>query len=193
MVIRMFVMTALVARPRLFLLLTASVVATACSRPAAAPAAATVPPVAVVAPPLPALTAQQWREKAEAIYREHLQQLPEASYGHAIQHYLQYGDPAEALALAHRNVELRPYGEARIALAQALFRAGQAGAAAREIDAVLTSGWNTAEMHAIAAQIHAALGHAAIADREREAALAMNPKAFRMYRLMPPALPDSVS
>ena len=78
-------------------------------------------------------SATEWVKRAEAIYRERLKIFPEASVGHAVDHFLQFGTPAEALALARRNAELRPYGAAQLALAAALFRAGQAGAAANRV------------------------------------------------------------
>jgi hypothetical protein len=138
-------------------------------------------------------TATEWIKRAEAIYRQRLEAFPEASVGHAVDHFLQFGTPAEALALARRNAELRPYGDAQIALAAALFRAGQAGAAAERIAQVEASGWNTAQMHAIAAQIYAGLGRAAAADAQRATALNMNRNAMRLYPLAPPVQPELVS
>jgi hypothetical protein len=138
-------------------------------------------------------SATEWIKRAEVIYRERLKVLPEASVGHAVDHFLQFGTPSEALALARRNAELRPYGDAQIALAAALFRAGQAGAAADRIAQVEASGWNTAQLHAIAAQINAGLGRAAAADAQRAKALAMNRHAMRLYPLPPPIQPELVS
>ena len=137
--------------------------------------------------------ATEWIKRAEAIHRERLQSFPEASVGHAVDHFLQFGTPAEALALARRNAELRPFGEAQIALAAALFRAGQAGAAADVIARVEQSGWNTAQLHAIAAQVNAGLGRRAEADAQRAKALAMNPYALRLYPLAQPVQPELVS
>ena len=138
-------------------------------------------------------SATEWVKRAEAIYRERLEIFPEASVGHAVDHFLQFGTPAEALALARRNAELRPYGDAQIALAAALFRAGQAGAAAECIARVEASGWNTAQLHAIAAQIHAGLGHKAVADAQRAKALAMNRHAMRLHPLFQPLQPEFLS
>jgi len=137
--------------------------------------------------------ATEWIKRAEALYRERLAAFPEASVGHAVDHFLQFGTPAEALALARRNAELRPYGDAQIALAAALFRAGQAGAAAELIARVEASGWNTAQLHAIAAQINAGLGRRADADAQRARAMAMNPYAMRLYPLAQPLQPERVS
>jgi tetratricopeptide (TPR) repeat protein len=138
-------------------------------------------------------SAQEWIARGEKTYREQLTMLPEASYGHALEHFLAFGRPAEALELAQRNVALRPNGEARILLAQALFRAGRAAEAISQIEAVLATVWDTAELHAIAAQIYAGTGHKEQADAQGSRAREMNPLALRMYPLPQPALPDLVS
>lgn len=137
--------------------------------------------------------ATPWIRRAQTLYRERLQAFPEAGLGHAVEHFLQFGTPAEALDLARRNAALRPFGEAQIALAAALFRAGQAGEAARVIGLVQASGWNTAQLHAVAAQIHAGLGQHTQADAQRVQALAMNPHAMRLFLVVPPVQPDLVS
>lgn len=137
--------------------------------------------------------AQPWIQRAQAIYRARLSEFPEAAIGHALEHFLQFGTPSEALALARRNVELRPYGDAQIMLAAALFRAGQAGEAANRIRQIQASGWQTAQLHAVAAQILAALGQGPAADAQRALALAMNPHAMRLYLIPQPAQPELVS
>jgi thioredoxin-like negative regulator of GroEL len=138
-------------------------------------------------------SATEWIKRAETLYRARLKLFPEASVGHAVDHFLQFGTPAEALALARRNAELRPYGDAQIALAAALFRAGQAGTAAECIARVEASGWNTAQLHAIAAQINAALGRNAAADAQRAKALQMNRHTMRLNTLTQPIQPELVS
>lgn len=67
-----------------------------------------------------------WVAKAERIHREHMARFPEASWGHALGHFLDFGSPAEALDLARRNHRLRPNAEARELLAQAEQRAAAA-------------------------------------------------------------------
>ena len=137
--------------------------------------------------------AYAWAERAGAIYRERLKSFPEASASHAVDHYLLFGNPVEALALARRSAQLRPFGDALIALATAQFRAGLAGEAAASIEAVLRSGWNTPQAHAVAAMIFAGLGRSAEADAARSRALAMNRLAMRMYPLATPAQPELAS
>jgi tetratricopeptide (TPR) repeat protein len=135
----------------------------------------------------------EWVRRAEAIHRARLAAFPEASAGHAVDHFLQFGSPAEALTLARRNAELRPYGDAQIALATALFRAGHTGEAAELIARIEASGWNTAQLHAVAAQIDAGLGRVAAADAQRAKAVAMNPYAMRLNPLPQPVQPAFVS
>jgi predicted Zn-dependent protease len=137
-------------------------------------------------------SAQAWIERAAAAHRQRLELLPEAALGHALEHELWFGQPEQALALARRNAALRPNGESRILLAEALFRAGHASEAGQEIQAVQDSAWDTAELHAIAAQIAAGLGRRDDADAQRALALALNPRAFRMYPLPQPAQPEAV-
>ena len=138
-------------------------------------------------------SATEWIKRAETIYRERLNAFPEASVGHAVDHFLQFGSPAEALALARRNAELRPYGDAQVALAAALFRSGQAAAAAECIARVEASGWDTAQMHAVAAQINAGLGRSDVADAQRAKAIQMNRHAMRLNPIAQPVQPELLS
>jgi tetratricopeptide (TPR) repeat protein len=137
--------------------------------------------------------ARSWIERAGTIYRERLASFPEASASHSAEHFLLFGNPLEALALARRSAQLRPFGESLIALAAAQFQAGLAGEAAASIETVLKSGWNTPQAHAVATTIYEALGRSAEADAARNRALAMNRLAIRMYPLATPVQPVSAS
>jgi tetratricopeptide (TPR) repeat protein len=96
--------------------------------------------------------AQQLVERSNALYEERLQRLPEASYGHALEHYLRMvADPSRAVAIAEKNRDLRPNGEARTRLAQAYLRAGRVREASAEMRKVLASDWTHAESFATAA------------------------------------------
>lgn len=75
--------------------------------------------------------AMAWAGRAEALHRERMARFPEASWGHALGHFLEFGSPAEALDLAQLNFHLRPNAEARESLAEAYRRAGRESAAAR--------------------------------------------------------------
>ena len=130
--------------------------------------------------------------QAGAAHQKRLKLLPEAAYGAALEHELWFGRPDQALDLAQRNATLRPNGEARCLLAEALYKAGRTAEAQREIQAVLATAWNTAESHAIAAQIAAALGQHEEADRQHAIAIDLNPRAFRMYPLPQPAQPEAL-
>lgn len=127
--------------------------------------------------------AQRWIVTARQRYEQRLAALPEASYGHALEHFLEHATPAEALALARRNHTLRPDVEAKIALAEALLGADQAGAALPVLREALRTGNNTAALHAMAARVFAANGLAAKARAEKTRALAINRHAARQYGL----------
>lgn len=127
-----------------------------------------------------------WIARAQALHRQRLRAFPEAGVGHAVEHFLQFGTPEEALGLARRNAELRPFGDAQITLAAALLRAGRAAEAAQWIRRVQASGWNTPRLHVVAAQVHAALGQHTLADTHRARALAMNPHARQLYQVPAP-------
>ena len=124
--------------------------------------------------------ASQLMEKARDAYERQLSQFPEASYGHALGHYLEYGDSsAKALKLAKANYTLRPYGESEILLAQAYLQAGQGEKAQTLIEGTLASVWESAELHATAALIFEASGDYNRAELERSAAQAINPDAIK--------------
>jgi tetratricopeptide (TPR) repeat protein len=119
-----------------------------------------------------------WARRADAVWRKRLQQFPEASYGHAIDHCVQKGDWGCALALARRNHEARPYGDAKIALAEALLRNGRPEEARAMIEPVLASSWRAPAAHKVAAEIYAAGGDAAKARGQQRLALALDPHAL---------------
>lgn len=132
-------------------------------------------------------SAEPWIARADALYRARLAAFPQAGVGHAVDRWLEFGAPAQALELARRNVQLRPYGDAQISLAEALLRNGQADAAAMLLRQVRDSGWRSARLYAVAAQVHAAAGRQADAEADRARALSMNPHAMRMFQIPPPA------
>ena len=101
--------------------------------------------------------------------------MPEAAYGHALDHYLNFGDPAVALDIAKRNYALRPNGEAASGLAWALLANHRPADALAAIKPILASGWVSAESHIVAAQAYALLAKGRDAEAERRAALAIDP------------------
>lgn len=120
----------------------------------------------------------QWSGRASAIWRELVAEFPDAYGAHAAEHELVFGDPKRALALAVQNRRTRPYGEARILLANALIANGRPNRALEELFAAEDSGWRSATLHAAKAQAFEMLGRADNAQNERELALDLNPEIF---------------
>jgi tetratricopeptide (TPR) repeat protein len=98
--------------------------------------------------------------QAGAWYARWLTILPEATYGHALDHLLDHGEPAAALDLAERNHALRPGGDATTRLARALLKAGRCADARAQAAAVLATPWRTPELRETVAAIDAGCGAA---------------------------------
>jgi tetratricopeptide (TPR) repeat protein len=123
--------------------------------------------------------AQRLRKRASALYDERLQKLPEATYGHALEHFLTMDPDAQrAVEIATKNRDLRPNGEARTRLAQAYVRAGRVAEARKEMARVLDSKWQNAESFATAAVIFRLAGDEAAASAAEAKATAANPHAM---------------
>lgn len=117
-----------------------------------------------------------WVAKARARYEAQMAQFPEAAYGHALGHYLEFGDdPAATLELARENHALRPNLEASVMLAQAQLKVGDADAARDALSPMLASSFESAELYITAAQVHAALGQDAKARAYETQAQAIDP------------------
>jgi tetratricopeptide (TPR) repeat protein len=116
--------------------------------------------------------------QADTLWRRRMAQLPEAAYGHALDHLLAFGDPAEALLVAKRNYAARPYADSATGLAWAFLANHRAQEALAAIQPTLASGWTVAEPHVVASEAYALLGQGKQADAERAAALAINPHSF---------------
>ena len=116
-----------------------------------------------------------WSDRASAAWETRLRQIPEAAWGHAVEHHLAFGDPARALDLAERDYAARPYGGAAIALAWAEIANNRPAEALRLMDRLAASPWVSADQHIVAAQAHALLGQSDAADAEQQKALAINP------------------
>lgn len=123
--------------------------------------------------------ARPWIERAGKIYAAQLERFPEAAYGHALAHYLEFGeDPARTLEIAEANHRVRPNAEAKISLARANLGAGRIDAARERIDEARRTPWKTAEMFAVAAEVYAAAADTAAAAEARQQALAIDPHAL---------------
>ncbi|MFO0606809.1 MAG: tetratricopeptide repeat protein [Polyangiales bacterium] len=118
--------------------------------------------------------ARRFIAQAREGYEARLRILPEATAGHAIEFFL-VRDPARAVPIAELNRDARPGGEAQVKLAEAYLGVGRVDDARRTLDAVLATPWNTADLHAVAARVFDRLGDTAAAQREREAARALDP------------------
>lgn len=122
--------------------------------------------------------ARRLSDRARARYEEQLALLPEAAYGHALDHFLGSEDVDRALILAERNYALRPGGDAATALATARLLAGDPAGAAEVLEPVLASEHRSAETFAVAALAHRALGDAERTEALSARATAINPDAM---------------
>jgi hypothetical protein len=121
---------------------------------------------------------RRWADRAGALWAERLRLLPEAAYGHALEHELAFGTPERALDLAQKNVAQRPYGEARLLLASALLMNNRPDDALAEIARAEKSGWRSAPLYAVKAEAAALAGRPRESQKARERAEAINPRIF---------------
>lgn len=119
-----------------------------------------------------------WASRAAALWQQRLALLPEAAYGHALEHELAFGEPARALDLAQRNVATRPYGESRLLLASALLMNNRPRDALAQLQRAEASGWRSASLYALRAEAAALAGDTDLSETAREQALALNPRIF---------------
>jgi tetratricopeptide (TPR) repeat protein len=124
-----------------------------------------------------AANSRLWADRAAAVWARRLEQLPEAAWGHAVEHELAFGDPKRALALARKDYAARPHGGSAIALGWALIANNQPAEALSVIKPVLSSAWVSPEQHLVASQAYLLLGQAEAADAEQQKALKLNPRA----------------
>ena len=116
--------------------------------------------------------------RAREAYEARLARFPEATYGHALDHFLTFGPVDRAVDLAEKNHALRPNGEAKTKLIQAWMQAGKKAEAAVLADELAASSWRTAEGHAAIAAAWDAVGRTQEAGTQRAAALAINPRVL---------------
>ena len=131
-------------------------------------------------------TALKLRQKARAVYEARLIAFPEAAAGHALEHYLQdKADANTALALAQKNYQTRPYGEAAMALAKAWMRDSKPARASALIEMHLGNGWDTAEAYWLLGVALETQKFSQRAGAAKAAALQRNPASERMYGFVP--------
>lgn len=121
---------------------------------------------------------RMWAARSSAIWAKRLQQLPEAAFGHALEHELVLGDPSKALDLARRNMSARAYGDSATMLGWALLANNQPATARDLLNALGRTGWRTAQQFAALSEAYAMLGDSAGSDSARKTALTINPRAF---------------
>jgi tetratricopeptide (TPR) repeat protein len=120
--------------------------------------------------------AKQWIDRSRERFEAELKTWPEASYGHALGHFLAFGPPERALELAQKNHALRPNVEAKRDLAEARLASGDVAGAKQVIDEALATPVKRADVLWIASEVYTAQGDAARAAELRTAAEAINPK-----------------
>lgn len=119
-----------------------------------------------------------WADRASEIWDKRLDQLPEATFGHAVEHELVFGSPGKALDLAKRNFDARPFGSSRILLASAYLSNGAFEEAINQLTLAEKSGWRSAPLYALLAQAYELSSRPAEAEKARKAAVALNPRIF---------------
>jgi tetratricopeptide (TPR) repeat protein len=119
--------------------------------------------------------AQDLIVRAAERWEQQLARFPESAMGHALAHQLQFGTAAKAVELALANHAVRPGGDAEVALARALLKAGRADEALVAAERALATPYRSAGLHDVAAKAHAALGHAAAAEEQLALRGGVNP------------------
>jgi tetratricopeptide (TPR) repeat protein len=115
-------------------------------------------------------------EKSREGYEARLAQFPEASYGHALDHFLTFGPRDRALELAEKNHALRPNGEAKAALIEAFTVNLDRTAAAAMADDLAATPFRGADGHLAMSVAFESVGRAEDAAKHKAAALAINPR-----------------
>jgi len=133
--------------------------------------------------------AMELTARAEAIYEAQLELLPEAAYGHALDHFLGTYQAERALTLSRANFALRPNGESHVALARALALVGDEAEALDVIEVALASPYRSSELHATASVLYARGGDADAASEQRALAESIQPDVFEQVQWWSGALP----
>ncbi len=88
-----------------------------------------------------------------------MEMFPEAAYGHALGHFLEFGeDHARLVELAEKNHTLRPNAEAKTLLAQAYLKVGRPKDALAVMKQALKTSAVSADLFITAAEAHRAAG-----------------------------------
>jgi tetratricopeptide (TPR) repeat protein len=125
-----------------------------------------------------AAESKSWANKAGAIWQTRLRQVPEAAWGHAVEHELAFGAPRRALDLAGKNARNRPHGAPLILLAKAWLANGRADYALALCQKVERSGWVSVDQWLTRAEALVLLGRGKEALDARAEAAKLNPHAL---------------
>ena len=115
-----------------------------------------------------------WPRRAEQAYEERMALFPKGVTGHALDHWIAFGQPERALELARANVEKSPNGDALTQLVRALLRADNPAGAAEAADRALGTAFSSAHLHSAAASAFTAAGREADAEAQRSTAQAID-------------------
>ena len=97
--------------------------------------------------------AAHWVGRAQHSFDGLVDAFPAAAGGHALDFYLDHGEPSRALELARRNVAARPYAPAQLKLASAVLKSGDANGAARLLDEVEQTAFRSADVAELRSQL----------------------------------------
>ena len=122
-------------------------------------------------------SAERWSARAGAAWEARMVEAREAYRLHAAEHYLDFGDPARALALAREEVAARPFGEAIEVLASALTATGRPEQALAWLERAEADGWRAVSLDLARSDALEALGQKREARRYLDRARAVNPMA----------------
>ncbi|MFT5583321.1 MAG: Tfp pilus assembly protein PilF [Cognaticolwellia sp.] len=120
-----------------------------------------------------------WFARADSVYEQRLLDFPEASWGHALDHYLESGQADRALDLAQKNAALRGNGHATTQLAQAYLLKDAPQQAVNALQPSVDGGWTSAAAYWELHLAYQALGETAQSERNRELAVALHPEIGR--------------
>jgi tetratricopeptide (TPR) repeat protein len=99
--------------------------------------------------------------EAERLFQAQSDLYPEAALGHYLKYMIGRKQPSpDLLAMAEKNVRLRPNGDAKLLLARAYLKLNEPVKAKAEIDEILATSWRTPEVGKVSRQIRAELRRA---------------------------------
>lgn len=97
--------------------------------------------------------AANWVGRAQQSFDGLVEAFPAAAGGHALDFYLEHGKPDRALELARSNLLARPYAPARLKLASAVLKSGDAQRAAELLTDVEQTAFRSADVAELRAQL----------------------------------------